>query len=85
MSKESSNAVDVLIKHIIKAANDAVSAARFDKTFFGVVTDVFSGGYTVTAAGNEYKVKTAQHFDTYERVAVTAPQGDFSNLIIRKI
>ena len=85
MSKESTSAVDMLIKYIIEAANSAVKNACFDKTFFGTVSSVTPGGYVVTAAGKEYTVKSSQSFKVYERVALTAPQSDFSNLIIHKI
>lgn len=82
---ESSKAVEVLSKMIIEAANRAVSGASFDKTSFGVVKKKLQNGYIVSVFGKDCTIKSSQDFSLYERVAVTAPQGDFSNLILRKI
>lgn len=81
----SSKAIDVLTKMIVEAAQNATENAPYDKTSFGVVKKKTTSGYLVSAFGQDYDVSSTQKFELYERVAVTAPQGDFSNLLIRKI
>lgn len=81
----SSKAVEVLTKMIVEAAQNAVDDASYDKTTFGVIKKKTTTGYLVSAFGQSYDISSTQEFKLYERVAVTAPQGDFSNLLIRKI
>ena len=72
-----SKAVDVLTKMIVEVAQNAIENASYDKTT--------PSGYIVSAFGKECNIQSNQDFSLYERVAVTAPQGDYSNLLIRKI
>lgn len=81
----SSKAIDVLTKMITETARNIVESALFDKTTFGVIKKKTATGYIVTAFGKEFNVSSSQDFKLYERVAVTAPQCDYSNLLIRKI
>ena len=80
-----SKAVDVLTKMIVEVAQNAIENASYDKTTFGVIKEKTASGYIVSAFGKERSVSSTQNFSLYERVAVTAPQGDYSNLLIRKI
>lgn len=80
-----SKAVDVLTKMIVEVAQNATKNASYDKTTFGVVKKKTPSGYIVSAFGKECNIQSNQDFSLYERVAVTAPQGDYSNLLIRKI
>ena len=81
----SSKAVDVLTKMITETARNIVESASFDKTSFGVIKKKTVTGYVVSAFGKEFNVSSSQDFKLYERVAVTAPQCDYSNLLLRKI
>lgn len=82
---ESEKAVETLKKMIVAAAQKAASEASFDRTSFGVVKEKNGNSYVVNAFGRDYTIKSSQNFSLYERVAVTAPQSNFSNLIIRKV
>lgn len=81
----SSKAVDVLTKMITEAARGAAENASYDKTTFGIIKGKIDGAYTVFAFGQDRTINSSQDFKLHERVAVTAPQCDYSNLIIHKI
>ena len=82
---ESSKAVSALVKIIYETSKKVVGEAAFDKTFFGIVTAINGNTYTVSVQGQTYNIKSGQSIALHERVAVTAPQGNFKNLIIHKI
>ena len=83
--KESEKALNVLVSTIDKMITLAIDKAKYDRTFFGIVVAVGTGIYTVEVMGQSYVIKSSQTFSLHERVTVTAMQGSFNNLVIRKI
>lgn len=82
---EVDKAINSMAKMILEAAKNVVKDGSFDKTFFGIITDNSGGKYTVTAAGQDYTVKSTQYFALNERVAVTAVQNNYNTLVLHKL
>lgn len=83
--KESERAINTLISAISKIVKDSLANANFDKSFYGVVVSSNNGVYVVDSMGSSYTIRSTQTFTVHERVIVTALQGNFNNLSIRKI
>ena len=82
---EVERAVETLTKSIIQGAKHEVNNASYDVTLFGVIKSKVNNGYVVTLFGSDYTVRSSQDFQLCERVAVTAPQGNYNNLLLHKI
>lgn len=77
--------IESLSKTIVEAADRAVAKAQFDRTSFGIVNEINGDQYKVAVFGDEYVIQSSKQFELHQRVAVTAPQGDFKHLLINSI
>lgn len=77
--------IKTLSKSIIDAVEEKIKKAKFDKTSIGIVKEVAGNNYTVNAFGGTYVIKSSEKFKVNQHVAVTAPQSNFNNLIMRAI
>ena len=76
-SKELAN---VIASCVVQSVQKILATASFDKSSVGVITAVDGNDYTVAAFGGRYTVSTKLEFSLYQKVAVVAPQGNFSKL-----
>lgn len=76
-SKELAN---VIASCVVQSVQKILATASFDKSSVGVITAVDGNDYTVSAFGGQYTVSTKLEFSLYQKVAVVAPQGNFSKL-----
>lgn len=76
-SKELAN---MIASCVVKSVQKMLKDAPFDKSTVGVITAKNGNDYTVAAFGGEYVISTKLAFSVYQKVAVVAPQGNFSKL-----
>ena len=76
-SKELAN---MIASCVTKSIKRMLETASFDKSTIGVITAKNGNDYTVAAFGSEYTISTKLAFSVYQKVAVVAPQGNFSKL-----
>lgn len=76
-SKELAN---VIASCVVQSVQKILATASFDKSSVGVITAVDGDEYTVAAFGGQYTIATKLRFSLYQKVAVVAPQGNFSKL-----
>lgn len=81
----SNEVVEILSKCMIEAAKMIAKNSSFDKTSIGIVKEKNGNIYTVQAFGGKYEIYSSKSFTINQRVAVTALQNNFNNLIIREI
>ena len=78
--KEDRKAVETLARVMTSIAEAVISRAKFDKSSIGVVTAKDGTVYTVKAFGSQYTIESSLSFSVNQRVAVIAPQSNFSKL-----
>ena len=77
---EDKGAIDTLAKVICTVTESLLAKAKFDKSSIGVVVKKNDYTYTVKAFGSNYEVESNLSFSVNQKVAVVAPQGNFSKL-----
>lgn len=83
--KTNDELIKILSKSIIDAAKKISKDSNFDKTSIGIIKEVNGNTYKVLVFGGTYDIDSSQTFNINQRVAVTAIQNNFNNLIIRAI
>ena len=76
-SKELAN---MIASCVTKTIRKMLDTAAYDKSTIGVITAKNGNDYTVAAFGSEYTISTKLAFSVRQKVAVVAPQGNFSKL-----
>lgn len=77
---ENKEAIETIAKVICSAVESLLAKAQFDKSSVGVVTERNGTFYHVRAFGSVYEIESDLDFWVNQKVAVVAPQGNFSKL-----
>lgn len=77
-----SKMLEVMSTTIIQAAKRLIDGANFDRSSVGKIVSIDGHNYTVNAFGGEYVVYSPLFFAVNESVVVTAPQNNFSKLLL---
>lgn len=77
---DNKSAIETLAKVICTTVDSLLAKAKFDKSSIGIVTGKNGTVYTVKAFGSNYEIESDLSFSVNQKVAVVAPQNNFSKL-----